>query len=95
MDIKEMLNNTFNERKDEDGIIEKTITMRSHWKERSEELDELKKELLQGTFELKKVFEKIQSRKKLLFGIIEKDLGIYDKSMKIDDKNNQIIIYKD
>lgn len=73
------------ERKDKK--VAKTIKMKPEWIKLNQELDELAKQASEIHGEMK-------SKRNLMWGMIETELGIYNEDMHIDDERMVIEVYE-
>jgi hypothetical protein len=87
MDIKKMLEGLKTSLEKVD-TVEKSFPMKPEWVKASKELDVL-------SAQMDAIRAEAESKKKLLWGTIERDLKIYDKSMRLNDVKKLIEVIKD
>lgn len=74
-------------RDDEDGKVIKTIPMKKEWQEKWDKLEA-------ATEELKQADKKKDSLKRIFWGTVEEDTGIYAQ-MRLNSKTNEIEVLED
>lgn len=73
----------------------KTIPIRSGWKDVMKDMLDVRNQGLEKGEELKKLTNEYATKKKLFWATVEKDLGIYDKNMRLNDEDTEIDILED